>query len=81
MEALADPQKEISEANDPQGKWLEKEAEYAEKFANPYRAAERGFVDDVILPEETRTKLINAFKMLENKAEVLPMKKHGNIPL
>jgi propionyl-CoA carboxylase beta chain len=73
--------KEISEANDPQEKWLEKEAEYADKFANPYRAAERGFVDDVILPEETRTKLINAFKMLENKAEVLPMKKHGNIPL
>jgi propionyl-CoA carboxylase beta chain len=73
--------KEISEANDPQEKWLEKEAEYADKFANPYRAAERGFVDDVILPEETRSKLINAFKMLENKAEVLPMKKHGNIPL
>ena len=60
---------------------MEKEAEYAEKFANPYRAAERGFVDDVILPEETRSKLISAFKMLENKAEVLPNKKHGNIPL
>lgn len=73
--------KEISEAADPQAKWLEKEAEYADKFANPYRAAERGFVDDVILPEETRSKLINAFKMLENKAEVLPIKKHGNIPL
>jgi propionyl-CoA carboxylase beta chain len=73
--------KEISEAADPEAKWLEKEAEYAEKFANPYRAAERGIVDDVILPEETREKLIAAFKMLENKAEVLPLKKHGNIPL
>ena len=73
--------KEISEASDTQAKWLEKEAEYAEKFANPYRAAERGIVDDVILPEETRAKLIAAFKMLENKAEVLPLKKHGNIPL
>jgi propionyl-CoA carboxylase beta chain len=50
-------------------------------FANPYRAAERGIVDDVILPEETRAKLIAGFKMLEKKAETLPMKKHGNIPL
>jgi propionyl-CoA carboxylase beta chain len=73
--------KEISEAENPQEKWLEKEAEYAEMFANPYKAAERGFVDDVILPEETRKKLIQAFEMLENKAEVLPQKKHGNIPL
>ena len=53
----------------------------AEKFANPYRAAERGIVDDVILPEETRAKVIDGFKMLENKAETLPKKKHGNIPL
>ncbi len=73
--------REISTAPDPQAKWLEKEAEYAEMFANPYRAAERGFVDEVILPEETRAKLIHAFKMLENKAEHLPQKKHGNIPL
>ena len=73
--------REIAVAENPEEKWLEKEAEYAEKFANPYRAAERGFVDDVILPEETRYKLISAFKMLENKAEVLPNKKHGNIPL
>lgn len=72
---------EIASASNPAEKWLEKEAEYAELFANPYRAAERGFVDDVILPEETRTKLIAAFKMLENKSEVLPKKKHGNIPL
>jgi propionyl-CoA carboxylase beta chain len=72
---------EISGADDPEAKWLEKEAEYAEMFANPYRAAERGIIDDVILPEETRAKVIAGFKMLENKAEVLPKKKHGNIPL
>jgi propionyl-CoA carboxylase beta chain len=50
-------------------------------FANPYRAAERGFIDEVIVPEETRIKLIKAFKMLENKVDKLPKKKHGNIPL
>ena len=73
--------REIAAAENPEDKWLEKEAEYAEMFANPYRAAERGIVDDVILPEETRRKVIEGFKMLENKAEVLPQKKHGNIPL
>ena len=50
-------------------------------FANPYRAAERGFIDEVIKPEETREKLIKAFKMLENKVAKLPKKKHVNIPL
>jgi len=73
--------REIAEAENPEAKWLEKEAEYAEMFANPYRAAERGIVDDVILPEETRAKVIAGFKMLENKADTLPPKKHGNIPL
>ena len=73
--------KEISSADNPSEKWLEKEAEYAELFANPYRAAERGIIDEVILPEETRSKLIAGFKMLEKKAENLPYKKHGNIPL
>lgn len=73
--------KEISEAPDPQEAWKQKEAEYAGIFANPYRAAERGFIDEVILPEETRIKLIKAFKMLENKVDNLPRKKHGNIPL
>ncbi|MEN9301982.1 MAG: hypothetical protein RL264_411 [Bacteroidota bacterium] len=73
--------REIASAEDPQAKWLEKEAEYAEMFANPYRAAERGIVDDVILPAETRAKVIAGFKMLEKKAETLPQKKHGNIPL
>jgi propionyl-CoA carboxylase beta chain len=55
--------------------------EYAEKFANPYQAAARGFVDEVIEPAYTRIKLIRAFQMLENKVAVLPKKKHGNIPL
>jgi len=73
--------KEISEAQDPTAKLLEKEAEYAEKFATPYRAAQRGFIDEVILPKDTRRKLIKAFSMLENKVSVLPKRKHGNIPL
>jgi propionyl-CoA carboxylase beta chain len=60
---------------------MDKEKEYADIFANPYRAAERGFIDEVILPEETRKKLIKAFKMLENKVANLPRKKHGNIPM
>lgn len=73
--------KEIDNAPDPKLALLEKEKEYAEIFANPYRAAERGFIDEVILPEETRKKLIAAFSMLENKVRNLPRKKHGNIPL
>lgn len=72
---------EIAAAKDKDAKWKEKEAEYQTMFANPYRAAERGFVDEVIKPEQTREKLIKAFKMLENKADKLPKKKHGNIPL
>ena len=73
--------KEITNAENPELAWKEKEAEYAEKFANPYRAAERGFIDEVIMPEQTRQKLISSFKMLENKVANLPKKKHGNIPL
>ena len=73
--------KEISEASDAEKALKQKEEEYAGIFANPYRAAERGFIDEVILPEETRIKLIKAFKMLENKVDNLPKKKHGNIPL
>jgi propionyl-CoA carboxylase beta chain len=72
---------EISAAKDPAEKLKEKETEYIEHFANPYRAAERGYVDAVIKPEDTREKLIKAFKMLENKVDKLPKKKHGNIPL
>jgi propionyl-CoA carboxylase beta chain len=73
--------KEISEAEDPEAKWKEMEAEYAEKFAHPFRAARRGFVDEVILPKNTRRKLIKAFAMLENKQVDGPKRKHGNIPL
>ncbi len=73
--------KEIQEASNPEEKWKEKEAEYAEMFANPYKAAARGYIDEVIKPEQTREKLIKAFKMLENKVATLPKKKHGNIPL
>jgi len=73
--------KEISEAKDPAEKLKEKEKEYIEIFANPYRAADRGFVDEVIKPEQTREKLIKAFNMLKNKVKNLPKKKHGNIPL
>ncbi|MHC5309706.1 acyl-CoA carboxylase subunit beta [Myroides sp. LJL116] len=73
--------KEISQADDPEAKLAEKEAEYADKFANPYRAAQRGFIDEVILPHETRRKLLKAFSMLENKEIAIPNRKHGNIPL
>jgi propionyl-CoA carboxylase beta chain len=72
---------EISAADDPAAKLAEKVAEYERIFANPYRAAARGYVDEVIMPENTRRKLIRAFEMTENKAEKLPRKKHGNIPL
>jgi propionyl-CoA carboxylase beta chain len=50
-------------------------------FANPYIAAERGYIDEVIMPEDTRNRLIRGYKMLENKVDKLPKKKHGNIPL
>ncbi len=73
--------KDIDSANDKQAALKEKEIEYSNLFANPYRAAERGFVDEVIFPEETRQRLITAFEMLENKVVNLPRKKHGNIPL
>lgn len=73
--------KQISEAEDHESKLKEKEAEYAEKFANPYGAASRGFIDEVILPEATRLKLIKAFTMLQNKVVKMPRRKHGNIPL
>lgn len=73
--------KEIAEAEDPETKLQEKVDEYTAKFANPYRAAHRGFIDEVILPSQTREKLISAFAMLENKVDKIPRKKHGNIPL
>jgi len=73
--------KEIKDADDPNAKLQEKIDEYTEKFANPYSAAARGYIDEVILPHNTRKKLIHAFDMLENKVDKLPRKKHGNIPL
>jgi propionyl-CoA carboxylase beta chain len=72
---------DIAKAEDPAAKLREKEKEYQEKFANPYRAASRGFIDEVIEPRETRRKLIKAFAMLENKKVWTPNRKHGNIPL
>jgi propionyl-CoA carboxylase beta chain len=72
---------EIKASPDPEAKLQEKVQEYTETFANPYRAAARGFIDEVIKPEETRIKLIKAYQMLENKCVHLPKKKHGNIPL
>jgi acetyl-CoA carboxylase carboxyltransferase component len=73
--------KEIKESESPIEKRAEKIAEYEEKFQNPYRAAELGYVEDVIEPSETRQRLASAFDMLESKRESLPAKKHGNIPL
>jgi propionyl-CoA carboxylase beta chain len=72
---------EINASNDKEATWKEKELDYTEKFANPYKAAARGFIDEVIYPRETRLKVIKAFKMLENKVVNMPKKKHDNIPL
>jgi propionyl-CoA carboxylase beta chain len=73
--------REIQGAENPAETHAQKEADYAEEFANPYKAAARGYVDEVIMPEDTRDVLIRAFSMLENKAVKLPKKKHGNLPL
>jgi len=73
--------RELAEAADPVAKKAELVAMYREKFANPYVAASRGYIDDVIAPSETRPRLINALEMLRNKRDDNPPKKHGNIPL
>jgi acetyl-CoA carboxylase carboxyltransferase component len=73
--------KELEKAEDPVKKKAELVAEYRQKFASPYVAAERGYIDDVIEPKETRPRLINALEMLSNKRDSNPAKKHGNIPL
>jgi propionyl-CoA carboxylase beta chain len=73
--------KEIDASDDKVKALAEKVAEFTEKFANPYLAAERGFIDDVIEPSKTRSKLIYYFQLLENKVDSNPKKKHGNIPL
>ena len=72
--------KEIEAADDPSAKRLEKIDEYREAFANPYRAAERGYVDRVIMPEETRKVVYQALEGIESKRETRPAKKHGVIP-
>jgi acetyl-CoA carboxylase carboxyltransferase component len=73
--------KDIKEADDPIAKRQEKIAEYEGLFNNPYRAAEMGYVEDIIEPSESRQRLVSAFDMLESKRQSLPAKKHGNIPL
>lgn len=73
--------KEIAKSENPEEVLGSKLTEYTEKFANPYIAAERGFIDDVILPHETKLKLINAFNLLKSKVDKNPKKKHANIPL
>ena len=73
--------KEIAAAADPEAALEQKIDEYREKFANPFIAAERGYIDDVIHPRETRSRLIHALEILETKVDSNPKKKHGNIPL
>ena len=73
--------KEISKAKDSSKEVDKKLKEYVEKFANPYITSERGYVDDIITPRETKQKLIYAFNLLRTKVDTNPKKKHGNIPL
>ena len=72
---------QIAQAEDPQKMRQDLTQEYQEKFTNPYIAASRGYIDDVIDPAETRSSIIKALQMLRNKRDSLPAKKHGNIPL
>jgi acetyl-CoA carboxylase carboxyltransferase component len=73
--------RELAEADDPVARKAELVGDYSERFANPYAAARRGYIDDVIEPSQTRPRLINALNMLQNKRDHNPAKKHGNIPL
>lgn len=73
--------RELDEAEDPVARKAELVEEYRERFANPFTAARRGYIDDVIEPRETRPRLINALQMLQNKRDNNPPKKHGNMPL
>ena len=72
---------EIAKAKDPEKRRQELIDEYRKTFANPYKTAELGYIDDVILPEETREHIIRSLEMLRNKRQTNPPKKHGNIPL
>ena len=73
--------RELAASDDPEGFRQEKVEEFTTRFANPYRAAEKGWVDEVIEPRQTRSKLVRALEMLATKTEWMPRKKHGNIPL
>ncbi len=73
--------RELAAADDPTALRAQLVQEYRDKLANPYVAAARGYIDDVIEPRETRPYLINALGMLQNKRDTNPPKKHGNIPL
>jgi propionyl-CoA carboxylase beta chain len=73
--------REIAQADDPQQEKQSRSEEFRRKFASPYIAAERGFIDEIIVPSQTRPKLIRALELLENKRDQNPPKKHGNIPL
>jgi acetyl-CoA carboxylase carboxyltransferase component len=72
---------ELAESDDPDARREELIADYRERFANPYTAAERGYVDDVILPRRTRPVLVAALEAALTKREPRPKRKHGNIPL
>jgi propionyl-CoA carboxylase beta chain len=73
--------RELADADDAAARKDELVNDYRDKFANPYRAAELGYVDEILLPRETRRRLVEAFDSLENKRDTNPPKKHGNIPL
>ena len=73
--------RELAAAADQEALRKQKIEEFRERFANPFVAAERGFIDDVIEPHETRPKVIRALRMLPNKVDTMPRKKHGNLPL
>jgi propionyl-CoA carboxylase beta subunit len=73
--------REVQEADDPEARRVELVDEYVERFANPYVAAERGYIDDVIDPADTRGVLVKSLELLRSKREDLPKRKHGNVPL
>lgn len=73
--------REINASDNPEATRAEKIADYKDAFDNPYVAASKGYIDDVIPMEETRQRLIQTFAMLRDKAETRPYKKHGNMPL
>ena len=81
VEVISSYRKEISEADDQAAKKEEKINEYEELFNVPYLAAQRGYVDEVIIPSETRARLIDALGALHSKTEICTPRKHGNIPL